>query len=105
MRLVLDYSVVASTFKPKRLKIIWNWEKRKEAPLVRVLPGKTVLRTSDVAANIVGRSLFASPATMKLSEAEDAIQKALVNESCGDFFLCGVLTMNLNFASAPGCLG
>jgi hypothetical protein len=62
-----------------------------------VLPGKTFHRTSDVSATIVGRSLFAAPPRVRLTETENAVLKALANDDCGDFFLCGVLDYEFEF--------
>ena len=88
-------SEFASThFRPKRLKILWNWNVEQKE-LVQVFPSSSFDRRDDRTAIITGRSVFAGPSSVSPLDLPIEVQKALLNDDAGIFSLCGCLDYEL----------
>lgn len=92
----MEYDLRNIKFKPRRLKILWNWEVPIDS-LVSVLPNTVLERKSDVAASIEGRCFFASPQVVDISSLVETVEKALIEDVAGSFFLCGFMDYVLSF--------
>ncbi|MGA3108074.1 MAG: hypothetical protein ABSD99_01235 [Candidatus Bathyarchaeia archaeon] len=81
----------ACELRPKRLKIIWNWQAA-AGPLVRVFPSTSFELKGDLSAIIAGRSVFAASSTGPSPlDFSAKVQKCLSDDDAGSFFLCGCL--------------